>query len=150
MATPHVREVAKSLIGILQMNPHFLDLMEQEHEVRNGLDILDTVGSEGVHRRLVPNLLDFRIQLADTPPFPGDFLQNCPNSGKEARRFFKGKEPFFHFYHASVFQPPLRFKRRHAARPGCGDRLAENGILDIAAGKNAGILVRVELAWVLM
>src|SRR5881397_3770281 len=71
-ALPHVGKITEALIDILEHDTHFLDLVNQEHQVRNGLHVGHTGFAEAIVRRLVAGFLDFRMELLDPIPLPID------------------------------------------------------------------------------
>src|SRR5437867_9091407 len=65
LALPHIRKVTKPFVDILEQNAHILDLLDQTHQMGDGLDVGDAEFAEPVERSVVTGLLNFRMKLLD-------------------------------------------------------------------------------------
>src|SRR3989442_6864260 len=106
-ALPDVRKIAKTFVDILEHDTHILNLMDQKHEVGNGLDVDDTEFAETVIRRLVTSLLNFRMKLLDPLPLLVDFLENGSKLGNQGLRFGECKDPVLHGQCSSHFSASI-------------------------------------------
>ncbi len=75
---PYVWKIAKALTRVLEQDSHFVDLMNQRHQMRYCFDVLYAGPAVPVEWRGVPRFLDFRIQLTNVIPLFHDICKQRP------------------------------------------------------------------------